>query len=80
MERGNRAGEGIRTLDIDVGNVTLYQLSYARAKRKNKATATKVNRNETKPASQNSMKTRTKSGRYRQSPVCKPFLIEALLV
>jgi hypothetical protein len=26
------------------------------------------------------MKTRTKSGRYRQSPVCKPFLIEALLV
>ena len=26
-----RAGEGIRTLDIDVGNVTLYQLSYARS-------------------------------------------------
>ncbi len=25
-----KAGEGIRTLDIHVGNVTLYQLSYAR--------------------------------------------------
>ena len=25
-----KAGEGVRTLDIDVGNVTLYQLSYAR--------------------------------------------------
>ncbi len=25
-----KAGEGIRTLDINVGNVTLYQLSYAR--------------------------------------------------
>ncbi len=26
----SEAGEGVRTLDIDVGNVTLYQLSYAR--------------------------------------------------
>ena len=26
----DQAGEGVRTLDIDVGNVTLYQLSYAR--------------------------------------------------
>ena len=26
----SKAGEGVRTLDIDVGNVTLYQLSYAR--------------------------------------------------
>jgi hypothetical protein len=25
-----RAGEGVRTLDNDVGNVVLYQLSYAR--------------------------------------------------
>ena len=25
-----KAGEGIRTLDINVGNVALYQLSYAR--------------------------------------------------
>ncbi len=26
----NGAGEGIRTLDIHLGKVTLYQLSYAR--------------------------------------------------
>ncbi len=35
--RGNRskrkAGEGTRTLDINVGNVTLYQLSYTRMNR-----------------------------------------------
>jgi hypothetical protein len=31
---GNKAGEGVRTLDIDVGNVTLYQLSYAREAKK----------------------------------------------
>ena len=29
-EYDKTAGEGIRTLDIHVGNVTLYQLSYAR--------------------------------------------------
>ena len=28
--RKNGASEGIRTLDIHVGNVMLYQLSYAR--------------------------------------------------
>jgi hypothetical protein len=28
-----KAGEGARTLDINVGNVTLYQLSYARTDR-----------------------------------------------
>ena len=28
--RNARAGEGIRTLDINLGKVALYQLSYAR--------------------------------------------------
>jgi hypothetical protein len=28
-----RAGEGIRTLDIQLGKLTLYQLSYARGRR-----------------------------------------------
>ena len=27
-----KAGEGIRTLDIQLGKLTLYQLSYARGK------------------------------------------------
>ena len=27
----NKAGKGIRTLDIQLGKLTLYQLSYARA-------------------------------------------------
>ena len=31
----NGASEGIRTLDIHVGNVMLYQLSYARAQKRN---------------------------------------------
>ena len=29
---GSGAGEGIRTLDINLGKVALYQLSYARLK------------------------------------------------
>src|SRR6266851_2659179 len=30
--RGNGAGDGIRTRDIDLGKVALYQLSYSRAR------------------------------------------------
>jgi hypothetical protein len=30
----NGAGDGIRTRDIDLGKVALYQLSYSRVKRK----------------------------------------------
>ena len=41
VESENGASEGIRTLDIHVGNVMLYQLSYARIRRSwdNKRTA-----------------------------------------
>ena len=33
MESKKRAGERVRTVDNDVGNVVLYQLSYARVNR-----------------------------------------------
>ena len=32
MRQKNGAGEGVRTLDIHLGKVVLYQLSYARSK------------------------------------------------
>ncbi len=31
VERGNGAGDGIRTRDINLGKVALYQLSYSRS-------------------------------------------------